>query len=211
MVIKHYSGMISHWPVIWYQVCASRTGHQKISRLSQELQRSIDLAPFTTYLPFCSPMWTWTNRFLFPTHFLNWDSGSGFRLAAILWSFILECDSSSSCCSPFLALVWFVSLSLLILSPFKKPPESAVRFHALLFCNPPRCTRYIYCVLCWHERVNTSNSDWNKRACIHCGKATKAGRLYDKQKSWLNPLNFLLDSKFWLCRKTHLDLSIFLA
>lgn len=83
MVIKHYSGMASHWPVIWYQVCASRTGHQKTSKLSQELQSSIELASFTTYLPFCSPMWTWTNHFLFPTHFLHWDPGSVFHLAAI--------------------------------------------------------------------------------------------------------------------------------
>lgn len=143
MVIKHYSGMASHWPVIWYQVCASRTGHQKTSKLSQELQSSIDLASFTTYLPFCSPMWTWTNHFLFPTHFLKWDPGSVFHLAAMLWSFILECDSSSSCCSSFSTLVWFVFLSLLFLSPFKKPPESSVLFHALLFCNPHGCTRYI--------------------------------------------------------------------
>lgn len=47
MATKHYSGMASHWPVIWYQVYAPRTGQQKTSRLSQDLQSNMDLASFT--------------------------------------------------------------------------------------------------------------------------------------------------------------------
>lgn len=175
MATKHYSGMASHWPVIWYQVCAPRTGQQKTSRLSQELQRSIDLASFTC-LPvhLCGPRPT---IFCFQPISCT-DPGSVFHLAVMLRSFIPKPDSSSSCWSSFPALVWFVFLPLLFLSPLKKPLESSVPFHALLFCNPHGC------VLCRHERVNTSNSYWNKRTCIHCGKATKAGRLYDKQQSW---------------------------